>query len=85
MVVGHNDLIDQDYWDKLTKEEKEWLNRFNGEYYYGKLDRQDKENNLHQDKEHHRECARRRHAIKRDIYSISKKIDANKRAIKKKI
>jgi len=31
------DLVDQDYWHKLTKAEKDWLNQFNSEYYYDNI------------------------------------------------
>ena len=32
---GEKKLADQDYWSKLSDEQKEWLNQFNQEYYQG--------------------------------------------------
>jgi len=29
------ELVDMDYWNKLSDEHKEWLKKFNSEYYYG--------------------------------------------------
>lgn len=33
-IIPTKELVDQDYWSKLSKEEKDFLNKFNQEYYF---------------------------------------------------
>lgn len=36
------DFVDFDYVDKLSEEEKDWLNRFSAEYYQNSLSKKDR-------------------------------------------
>ena len=37
-MKGLKQLIDIDYWDKLTEKEKQWLRKFNKEFYMAYFD-----------------------------------------------
>lgn len=59
------DFVDQDYLHKLSLEEKEWLSKFNDEYYNGNFD----DAPFHETKELQRECWTRRNKAEADIIS----------------
>lgn len=64
------DLIDQDYTDKLSDEEKTWLSNFNEEYVGAKFDHPGKV--LHKSKKKQRECYNRNNARNRCVYGLAK-------------
>jgi hypothetical protein len=66
------ELFDQDYIDKLSDEEKAWLNKFNDEYVNTNLDRKNPENNLHNSKLLIKDCDDRSNARRRCILSRNK-------------
>jgi hypothetical protein len=57
--------VDQDYADKLSPEEKEWLNQFNMEYYAGRIPPGKK---LHK-KKHIKDLYNKNNANYRDLMS----------------
>lgn len=59
----HKWAKDQDYWDKLSKEERDWLRRFNSEYYDGGFT--NKKATIHPDYLKP-DCAHRRYAMTND-------------------
>lgn len=61
-------MVDQDYVKDLNKEEQEWLNRFNQEYYRNTFEQN--ENDLHNTKELKRQCYSNENARNRDLYGI---------------
>lgn len=61
------ELIDYDYINKLSDEEKEWLNKFTEEYVNDNLDREKLRNNLHKTKKLKKDCDDRNNARNRDI------------------
>jgi hypothetical protein len=61
------ELIDYDYIDKLSPDEKAWLNKFTDEYVNDHLDRKDLNNNLHNTKALKKSCGDRNNARNRDI------------------
>ena len=66
------ELIDYDYLDKLTKEEKTWLNKFTEEYTNAKLDVVDLTKNLHNTQVLKKDCFDRNNARNRDILTRTK-------------
>ncbi len=69
----HNWAKDQDYWDKLSKEEKAWLVQFNNEYYHADFSK--KKRPLHP--EHYRiDCNYRSNSMKRDAMAIADPLNA---------
>lgn len=62
------ELMDQDYIDKLTEKEKEWLSNFNEEYISGNFSHKGKK--FHKTKKSKRECYNRNNARNRDLYTI---------------
>ena len=66
------ELIDYDYVNELSEEEKTWLNKFTEEYTNASLDSQNLEKNLHNTKELKQDCYRRNNARNRDILTKSK-------------
>lgn len=66
------ELIDYDYVDKLTEEEKTWLNKFTEEYVNASLDTKDLNNNFHSTEELKKDCYRRNNARNRDILTRAK-------------
>lgn len=64
------------YANKLTKEEKKWMNKFMGEYNNAALDYNNLENNLHNTQALKKACTDRNNARNRDIYSRSKAANA---------
>jgi len=66
------DEIEIDYLNKLTKEEAEWLNKFNEEYVNASLDREELNNNIHNTKELKQDCDRRNHSRRKCAYTVSK-------------
>jgi len=64
------ELIDQDYIDKLTDEEKDWLSRFNEEYVSANF--QHKGKKLHKTKKQKRERYQANNKRNVDIFAVSK-------------
>lgn len=63
------ELIDQDYIKKLSKEEKEWLNKFNLEYVAADFRHEEP---LHKTKKLKKKCEDSNNARNRDSYSVTK-------------
>jgi hypothetical protein len=66
------ELIDYDYINNLTEEEKKWLNKFTEEYVNASLNTQDLSSNLHNTDELKKDCYRRNNARNRDILTRAK-------------
>ena len=66
------EYIDQDYIQDLNDEEKNFLSKFNEEYYGANLDFEKLENNLHNTEELKKLCTDRNNAQNRCIYGIAK-------------
>lgn len=69
------ELIDQDYIDKLSETEKEWLNRFNNEYVSASVypkKTKDKQKLLHNTKKLKKDCTDRNNWRNNDVYGIKK-------------
>lgn len=66
------DLIDQDYIEKLSPKEREWLNKFNREYVSDTLDRKNLKKNLHRTKKLKKDCDDRNNARNRDVLTRAK-------------
>lgn len=66
------ELIDYDYVDKLTEDEKQWLNKFTEEYINASLDSVDLEKNFHNTEDLKKDCYRRNNARNRDILTRAK-------------
>lgn len=62
-------LIDYDYIDKLSEEEKDWLNKFTEEYVNASMDRKNLANNTSPELEWKQECDRLNNARKNDLYT----------------
>lgn len=66
--------IDQDYINKLSDEEKEFLSKFNDEYYGASLakvdDLQAREKDFHKTAEERKTCYDRNNACNRDVSSV---------------
>ncbi len=73
------ELVDYDYIDKLSPEEKEWLNKFTGEYIGASFKKTEGGNysstNLHTGKKGRKDCYDRNNWRNNDVYSISKSSD----------
>lgn len=54
---------DQDYWGKLSEEDKKWLEQFNSEFYYANFTKEKKQ--LHPDW-YKRDCSKRRYRMRND-------------------
>lgn len=71
------DLIDYDYVNKLSPEEKEWLAKFTSEYVSGnfkktKSKKSYSSKNLHKTSTARKECYKRNNDRNNDVYSVSK-------------
>jgi hypothetical protein len=66
------ELIDYDYVEKLSEEDKAWLNKFTEEYVNASLDSENLENNFHCTDELKKDCYRRNNARNRDILTRAK-------------
>lgn len=66
------ELIDQDYLDKLSKEELEWLNKFNKETISASFNQENPRKNLHKTKKLRKECYDRNNARNRDVLTRAK-------------
>lgn len=72
------ELIDYDYIDKLSDEEKAWLNQFTGEYLGGNFKKAESGSgnystkNFHRSKKARKDCYDRNNHRNNDIYSITK-------------
>lgn len=70
------ELIDFDYIDKLSEEEKAWLNQFTGEYLGGNFKKTEtgkySSKNLHKGQTMRKDCYDRNNKRNNDIYSITK-------------
>jgi hypothetical protein len=70
------EYMDADYIDKLSPKEKEFLSKFQEEYYGASLAPEDSpkqwKKDLHKTKELRKECRDRNNARNRDLYSISR-------------
>jgi hypothetical protein len=82
------ELIDYDYLNKLTPEEKEWLNKFSEEYNSASFKKSKNGNysrkNLHRTKKQRKDCYDRNNSRNRDIFAITKANDMLKEAEKVK-
>lgn len=74
-----NEYLDQDYINGLSEEEKDFLDKFNQEYYGATLDYQNLENNLHNTPELKKRCTDRNNAQNRCTYGLgrAKKLISN--------
>ncbi len=66
------ELIDYDYVDELSEEEKEWLNKFTEEYVNANLDSKNLKKNLHKSKKLKKDCYDRNNSRNRDILTRAK-------------
>lgn len=66
------EYLDVDYVDKLSLEEKKFLNKFLGEFYAADLDFKDLKKNIHNTKDLKKDCTDRNNARNRCAYSMSK-------------
>ena len=66
------ELIDYDYIDKLSEDEKEWLNKFTEEYVNASLDTKNLQNNFHNTEQLKKDCYSRNNARYRDILTRAK-------------
>ena len=64
------ELLDFDYIDQLTEEEKDFLNKFAEEYIHGSFENTRKD--LHKTKTSKRECYNRNNARNRDLYTLGR-------------
>ena len=68
--VRHNktdqNLMDQDYWNKLSTEDKEWLNQFNKEYYEAIYDADER---VHHSKDYDDKLRNDRSSRRKDIFN----------------
>jgi hypothetical protein len=69
-VGNRRELIDYDYLDKLSPEEKEWLDRFTSEYVITNFAH--KNDPLITDKEERKELYKQNNRRNNDIFAISK-------------
>lgn len=65
-------IADYDYLDKLSDEEKAWLNKFTKEYVNADLDTKKKGKNLHRTKELRKDCYDRNNARNRCVWTKCK-------------
>ena len=70
-LVIRQDCFDQDYINKLSPDEKDWLNRFNEEYINANF--KHKGRRLHRTKKLKRDCENRNNMRNRDIYGLAKR------------
>lgn len=61
--------IDQDYYHLLCPLDKEWMSKFNNEFYGGKIKKGDP-TALHNTDDLRKECYNRNNAANRDTYAI---------------
>ena len=66
------DLIDYDYVDKLSKREREWLNKFTEEYVNASVDSKNLKKNLHNTEELKKDCYDRNNARNRCILTLQR-------------
>lgn len=71
------EALDQDYIDKLSDEEKAWLNKFNEEYVGAGFKKNkngtfSKKRNFHTTPEERKTCTDRNNARNRDLYTRSR-------------
>lgn len=66
------ELIDYDYINKLSEEDKKWLNKFTEEYVNASLNAENLTENFHNTTELKKDCYRRNNARNRDILTRAK-------------
>ncbi len=66
-LKSRTDLIDYDYIQKLSEEEKKWLNDFTEEYTNVVLDAKNVKRNKHNTKKLKKDCYDRNNARNRDV------------------
>ncbi len=66
------ELIDMDYLDQLSGEEKEWVHKFIEEYVGADLDYKNLKKNLHNTKKLKKDCTDRNNARNRDMLGFAK-------------
>lgn len=66
------ELIDYDYLDELSEEDKRWLNKFTEEYVNASLNSKELDKNLHNTEDLKKDCYRRNNARNRDILTRAK-------------
>lgn len=74
-LKSRQDEIEVDYINKLSIEEKEWLNKFNEEYVNASLDRENFKNNIHNTLELKQSCDKRNNDRKECVYTKAKAKD----------
>ena len=65
------EYFDQDYIDKLSPEEKQWLSNFNEEFVGGNFWHKNGDT-IHTTPEHKTDCYRRNNSRNRDLYAINR-------------
>ena len=67
-----HEYLDQDYIEELSEQEKDWLNKFNEEYYGASLDYKQLDNNFHNNERLKKDCTDRNNARNRCVYGLAK-------------
>lgn len=62
------ELIDHDYINQLSDEEKQWLSNFNEEYLSGNFNHKGKK--FHKTKKQKRDCYNRNNSRNRDVFTL---------------
>lgn len=71
-LKSRSDLIDYDYIDQLSEEEKAFLNKFTEEFVNASFNTKNPRKNLHKTKKLRQECYNRNNARNRDIFTKAK-------------
>lgn len=66
------ELIDQDYLNKLSPKELDWLDKFNKEFIGASLDSENPKKNLHKTKKLRKDCYDKNNARNRDALTRAK-------------
>lgn len=84
--MNPKEIIDIDYWNKLSEEEKKYLAKFCSEFYYGFFNNEEYSKttpNIHTNALHKTDCWKRSKGIKTDLFTKGLRVDSVDKELKK--